>query len=120
MTCPIGRLKITPSIEPPTNFTDTMKFLHELLIACVAFHGLAATHAADLLVGVAAPPLSPEESLRKLHVSAGFKVELVAAEPLVLNPVAFDWDARTFVGCRDGGLSARHGWKWPARCSLFP
>lgn len=39
-------------------------------------------------------PLSPEESLKKLHVPAGFRVELAAAEPLVLDPVAFDWDER--------------------------
>lgn len=40
-----------------------------------------------------APPLSPEESLKKLHVRAGFRAELVAAEPLTLDPVAIDWDA---------------------------
>ena len=39
-------------------------------------------------------PLSPEESLKKVHVRDGYKVELVAAEPLVLDPVAFDWDER--------------------------
>jgi putative membrane-bound dehydrogenase-like protein len=36
-------------------------------------------------------PLSPEESLKDLHVRPGFTVELVAAEPLVVDPVAFDW-----------------------------
>ena len=40
------------------------------------------------------PPLSPEESLKKIHVPAGYHVELAAAEPLVLDPVAFDWDER--------------------------
>src|SRR5207244_951670 len=40
------------------------------------------------------PPLSPAESLAKIHVPAGFKAELVAAEPLLLDPVAFDWDER--------------------------
>ncbi|MFM9031927.1 MAG: PVC-type heme-binding CxxCH protein, partial [Opitutaceae bacterium] len=39
-------------------------------------------------------PLSPEESLRKLHVAPGYRVELAAAEPLVADPVAFDWDSR--------------------------
>lgn len=43
---------------------------------------------------MASEPLSPEESLKKLHVPAGFRVELAAAEPLVLDPVAFDWDER--------------------------
>lgn len=40
------------------------------------------------------PPLSASESLTKIHVPKGFKVELVASEPLLLDPVAFDWDAR--------------------------
>ena len=39
-------------------------------------------------------PLSPQESLKKIHVIEGYEVELVAAEPLVLDPVAFDWDER--------------------------
>ena len=38
-----------------------------------------------------ASPLSPEDSLKHLHVRPGMKVELVAAEPLVRDPVAFDW-----------------------------
>jgi putative membrane-bound dehydrogenase-like protein len=44
-------------------------------------------------------PLSPQESLAALHVRPGFKVELVAAEPLVVDLVAFDWgpDGRLWV-----------------------
>ncbi len=40
------------------------------------------------------PPKSPEESLAAIKVRDGFTVELVAAEPLVVDPIAFDWDAR--------------------------
>src|SRR5438105_4252811 len=36
-------------------------------------------------------PLSPEESLKAMHVRPGMKIELVAAEPLVVDPVAIDW-----------------------------
>ncbi len=43
---------------------------------------------------MASEPLSPEASLSKIHVPAGFRVELAAAEPLLLDPVAFDWDKR--------------------------
>lgn len=45
------------------------------------------------------PPLSPEESLRKIHLRPGFRAELVASEPLVLDPVAIDWapDGRLWV-----------------------
>ena len=39
------------------------------------------------------PPLAPAESLRKVHVAPGFRAELAAAEPLVADPVAFDWDS---------------------------
>jgi putative membrane-bound dehydrogenase-like protein len=39
-------------------------------------------------------PLSPADSLRKIHLPTGYRVELAAAEPLVLDPVAFDWDER--------------------------
>ncbi len=44
--------------------------------------------------GPATEPLSPEESLAALHVARGFRAELVAAEPLVMDPVAFDWDVQ--------------------------
>ena len=36
-------------------------------------------------------PLSLEQALESIHVPAGFSIELVAAEPLVLDPVAIDW-----------------------------
>ena len=36
---------------------------------------------------------TPEESLKCLQAREGFVVELVVAEPLVLDPVAFDWGA---------------------------
>jgi putative membrane-bound dehydrogenase-like protein len=38
-------------------------------------------------------PKSPEESLRCIHVRRGFTVELMAAEPLVLDPIAFAFGA---------------------------
>jgi putative membrane-bound dehydrogenase-like protein len=44
-------------------------------------------------------PLSPEEALASMHTKPGFTVELVASEPLVVDPVAFDWgpDGRLWV-----------------------
>lgn len=41
-----------------------------------------------------APPLAPREALGTLRVAPGFRVELVAAEPLVEDPVAMAWDER--------------------------
>ncbi|WP_395731639.1 PVC-type heme-binding CxxCH protein [Prosthecobacter sp.] len=39
-------------------------------------------------------PKSPQESLKALHVKPGFEARLVAAEPLVQDPVFIDWDAK--------------------------
>lgn len=45
------------------------------------------------------PPKSPEEALKSMHLRPGMQIELVAAEPLVIDPVAFDWgpDGRLWV-----------------------
>jgi putative membrane-bound dehydrogenase-like protein len=37
------------------------------------------------------PPMTPEQSLKAIHVPKGLKVELVAAEPLIGSPVAIDF-----------------------------
>ncbi len=44
-------------------------------------------------------PLSPEEEAKTFKIAPGFKVELVAAEPMVDTPVAVSWDekGRLFV-----------------------
>lgn len=39
-------------------------------------------------------PKSPEDSLSCITVRPGMKAELVAAEPLIHDPVAFDWDVQ--------------------------
>ena len=44
-------------------------------------------------LGPTSSPLSPEESRASIHVPIGYRVELVASEPQVIDPVAFDWDA---------------------------
>jgi putative membrane-bound dehydrogenase-like protein len=38
------------------------------------------------------PALSPQEALRSFRLEAGLRIELVAAEPLVIDPVAFVFD----------------------------
>lgn len=38
-------------------------------------------------------PLSPEESIKAMHLPEGFRVELVASEPMIQEPVAMVWDA---------------------------
>jgi len=44
------------------------------------------------VVELSSPAQSPEESAKKWHVREGYRIELAAAEPVVLDPVAFDWD----------------------------
>ena len=39
-----------------------------------------------------APVLSPEQALERFRIAPGFEIELVAAEPLVEDPVAMAWD----------------------------
>jgi len=45
----------------------------------------------ELLTIGESPPKSPEASLGAIRVRPGFKAELVASEPLIVDPVAFDW-----------------------------
>ena len=61
---------------------------------------------ADLVVPES-PPLSPEDALQSFHVADGLRVELVAAEPLVVAPVAMDIapDGRLWVVEMPGYMS---------------
>ncbi len=49
--------------------------------------------------GLDSLPLAPADSMRQIHVRDNFRVELVASEPLVQDPVALDWgpDGRLWV-----------------------
>src|SRR5688572_16236872 len=38
------------------------------------------------------PPLAPEVALTKFYMPPGYRVELVASEPLIQDPVMIDWD----------------------------
>lgn len=44
-------------------------------------------------------PLSPRESLKKMYLQKGYRLELVASEPMIHEPVAIAWDGngRLFV-----------------------
>lgn len=50
--------------------------------------------AADDTVLPRIEPLEPDAALEAFEVAPGYRVELVAAEPLVIDPVAFCFDAR--------------------------
>jgi hypothetical protein len=60
------------------------------------------------------PPKSPQESLAAMQTKAGFEIELVAAEPLVVDPVAIDWgpDGKLWVvEMRDYPMGMDGKWK---------
>jgi putative membrane-bound dehydrogenase-like protein len=81
--------------------------------------GLAVVLAIVAVLGAADPkpgmpptgPLSPKEELATFKVAKGFRVELVASEPDIVDPVAmaFDEDGRLFVaemrGYPNGGVA---------------
>jgi len=48
-------------------------------------------HGQDQLPG---PPLSPQEAIKKMKVPDGFSVELVVAEPDLVNPVSMTFDEK--------------------------
>src|SRR5688572_312668 len=62
-----------------------------LAVALLACGFAQAAQSADPPADIVSQPLSPEESLKQLVVRPGLRVELVAAEPLVVDPVAIAW-----------------------------
>ncbi len=68
-------------------------------------------------------PLSPEESMKRIQLDGPYEVQLVAAEPLVLDPVECTWDAqgRMYVAdMRDYPLGPpNQGDPWLSRIQLL-
>lgn len=58
--------------------------------------------------GVPGPPLSPEQAAKKFTVPPGFSVEVVAAEPDVVNPVAMTFDEKGRVWVTESFEYPRH------------
>ncbi len=57
--------------------------------------GLLVMHVAQVQAQVPLDgPLAPDQALKSFQVEAGLKLELVAAEPLVVSPCAVAWDER--------------------------
>jgi mono/diheme cytochrome c family protein/glucose/arabinose dehydrogenase len=69
-----------------------------LLIAAAGFSGHGQTPVTPSWppgvqqVGEASPARPPAEALKTFHLPPGYRLELVASEPLVQNPTAIDWD----------------------------
>lgn len=66
-----------------------------VVLGAIAWRVLRAPPPEEILARLERPPspvLPPERAREAFRVSEGFRVELVAAEPLVVDPVAIDWD----------------------------
>src|SRR5437773_10159254 len=81
----------------------------------------------SLYVAIAAeefipPPKSPAKSLTAMKTSGGFKVDLVAAEPLIVDPIAIDWgpDGKMWVvEMRDYPMGMDGNWKPGSRIKFL-
>ncbi len=74
-------------------FSPRMSLSMVLLVACAAKGVAAAEPTAASAPQPQSPPKSPRDSLAMHRVGEGYVVELVAAEPLVVDPVAIAWGA---------------------------
>src|SRR5678815_890619 len=48
----------------------------------------------DLIAFEVPPPKTPEQSLKSIQPRPGFTIELLASEPLIQDPIAFEWDSQ--------------------------
>lgn len=86
------------SNEPPSLVGATVQMEGQTLVV-TRTNGSIRCSAKALIAFDMPPPKSPEEALASFRVRPGFRVELVAAEPVVVDPIAFDWaaDGRLWV-----------------------
>ncbi len=96
-----GRASCLPNIRGQAPRT-ALRWLGTLLLTWCVMSRLGSLGAEELdftdqLQRV--PPRSPQAALRAFHLVDGFRIELAASEPLVVDPIAmsFDADGRLYV-----------------------
>ena len=75
----------------------SLRWLLGALVSCGLCFSFAAAQQAPIPHGQSAPPgpaLKPDEAIAKMKVPEGFRVELVASEPNIVNPVAMTIDEK--------------------------
>ena len=65
-----------------------------LVLFCVVHSSASSLHAGIPIPADAPKPLSPEESAMAVELPDGFRLELIAAEPVIRNPSGVCWDER--------------------------
>ena len=90
-----------PRFLSHSSFAGCLPYARSLWVrAAVCWLSTALLLAGEITPATDAPqPLSPEESLKRFRVPPGFRIELVASEPLLADPtdMAFDAQGRLFV-----------------------
>ena len=84
--------RIGASNEPPSVVGALVQIENGNLIIARA-EGTERIPAKQLIAFDMPPSKSPEEALASFRLRPGFRIELVAAEPVVMDPIAFDWGA---------------------------
>ncbi|MEZ6113761.1 MAG: hypothetical protein R3C99_22530 [Pirellulaceae bacterium] len=112
----------------------SLRLLAYMNVAVMVTASVASVAQADEVIprGQSKPPgpaLSPADAIAKMTVPDGFSVELVAAEPDIMNPVAMTFDEKGRIWVTESfeyprsepGRSAscegagRHRSRWPRR-----
>ncbi|MGZ5567847.1 MAG: PVC-type heme-binding CxxCH protein, partial [Limisphaerales bacterium] len=99
-----------------------MNFLSRLVASVIGLSSIALFGAVDAAKTESIPPKSPAESIAAITVRPGLEVQLVVAEPLVVDPVAFDWGADGklwVVEMRDYPMGMDGNWKPGSRIKVL-
>lgn len=93
-----------------------------LLASFIGLIGALSANAVDVSKTESVAPKSPQESLATIKVHDGLEVQLVASEPLIVDPVAFDWGADGklwVVEMRDYPMGMDGNWKPGSRIKIL-
>jgi putative membrane-bound dehydrogenase-like protein len=82
------------STDEPPSLVGSQVTLVDGNIVIASTAGTLRLNARELIAVRMPPPKSPEEALATMRLRDGFQIELVAAEPVVIDPVYLDWDAQ--------------------------
>lgn len=82
------------STDEPPSLVGSQVTLVDGNIVIASTTGTLRLNARELIAVRMPPPKSPEEALASMRLRDGFQIELVAAEPVVIDPVYLDWDAQ--------------------------
>jgi putative membrane-bound dehydrogenase-like protein len=103
----------SPCLESTFNMRSRLSIGLVLLAQCLGGSSLGMAQEGKIAIprkqtAPPGPPLAPEAALAKMSVPEGFRVELVAAEPDLLNPVAMAFDERGRIWVTESFEYPRH------------